>query len=289
MNPDQQSRIREIPNLIEHEEDPVKVAALATELNGLLSLEQRERILAKGPGVSDGAVPTPRNLQRVHMARPTVLLADDHTLVVEALKSFLSREFDIVGTVPNSTELLSVAARLNPDVIVLDIEMPGASGVLAGPQIKSLLPRTKLIVLTVTEDPHIAREAMRLWASGYVLKKAAGIDLIHAIHEVLHGRSYVTPSMAKQLQDAFASDPRPQRKPTLTPRQREVLQLLTEGCTMREAADQLHVAPRTIAFHKYRIMEEFGLKNKADLVKFAIREHLCANKFSDKPQIVAAM
>lgn len=285
MNPDQQSRIREIPNLIEHEEDPVKVAALATELNDLLSLEQRERILAKGPGVSGGAVPTPRNLQGVHMARPTVLLADDHTLVVEALKSFLSREFDIVATVPNGTELLSVAPRLNPDVIVLDIEMPSASGVIAGPQIKKLLPRTKLIALTVTEDPDIAREAMRLWASGYVLKKSAGIELIHAIHEALRGRSYVTPSMTKQLQDAFIRDPRPQHKSTLTPRQREVLQLLTEGCTMRQVADQLHVSLRTIAFHKYRIMEEFGLKNTADIVKFAIREHVCVNKFRDKPHM----
>jgi DNA-binding NarL/FixJ family response regulator len=208
------------------------------------------------------------------MARPGVLLADDHTLVLEAFKRLLEQEFNVVGTVTDGCELVSVAPQLKPDVIVLDIGMPGASGMVAGLELRKLLPRTKLIVLTMTEDPEIAREAMRLWASGYVIKKSGGTELIHAIREVLHDRTYVTPSVARQLEDAFIRDPRPDHKRELTARQREVLQLLAEGHTMREAADQLHVTTRTVAFHKYRIMEEFGLRTNSDLVRFAIRERV---------------
>jgi len=208
------------------------------------------------------------------MARPAVLLADDHTLVLEAFKKLLEPEFDIVGTVPDGCELLSIAPQLKPSVIVLDIGMPGTGGMVAGLELRKLLPRTKLIVLTMNEDLEIAREAMRLFASGYVLKKSGGTELIHAIREVLRGRSYVSPSIAQQLQEAFIRDPRPEHKRELTVRQREVLQLLAEGRTMREAANELHVTTRTIAFHKYRIMEEFGLRTNSDLVKFAIRERV---------------
>jgi DNA-binding NarL/FixJ family response regulator len=206
------------------------------------------------------------------MTRPGVLLADDHTLVLEAFKKLLEAEFDVVGTVTDAGELVSIAPKLKPSVIVLDLGMPGASGMIAGLQLKKLLPRTKLIVLTMNEDPEIAREAMRLWASGYVLKKSGGAELITAIREVLRGKSYLTPSVVRQLEDAFIRDPRPDHKRELTARQREVLQLLGEGLTMRQAADQLHVTTRTVAFHKYRIMEEFGLKTNSDLVRFAIRE-----------------
>jgi len=124
------------------------------------------------------------------------------------------------------------------------------------------------------EDPDLAREALRNWASGYLLKKSAASELIKAIREALRGRSYVTPKVAQRLQDEFVRDPRTARQKELTSRQREVLQLLAEGRTMKETADELHVTPRTIAFHKYRIMEDFGLKNNSDLVKFAIRERV---------------
>jgi DNA-binding NarL/FixJ family response regulator len=207
------------------------------------------------------------------MARPGILLADDHTLVLEAFKKLLEPEFDVVGTASDSHDLVSLAPKLKPDVIVLDIGMPGG-GIVAGGELKKLLPRTKLIVLTMNEDAEIAREAMRLWASGYVLKKAGSSELITAIREVLRDKTYLTPGIARRLEEAFIRDPRPEHKHELTTRQREVLQLLAEGCTMREAADQLHVTTRTVAFHKYRIMEEFGLQTNSDLVRFAIREHL---------------
>ena len=126
----------------------------------------------------------------------------------------------------------------------------------------------------MNEDPEIAVEAMRHWASGYLLKKSAGSELIKAIKEVLKGNSYVTPKVAQQLFDRFVRDPRPEYSAKLTSRQREVLQLLAEGKSMKEAANVLHITPRTIAFHKYRIMEEFGLRTNSDLMVFAIREHL---------------
>jgi DNA-binding NarL/FixJ family response regulator len=191
---------------------------------------------------------------------------------VEAFKRLLEPEFDILGTVSDGRALLSVAPESKPDVIVLDIGMPELNGMQAGSELKKLLPRTKLIVLTVNEDPEVAREALRHWASGYLLKKSAGSELVTAIREALRGRSYVTPRMAQRLQDQFVRDPRADRKRELTVRQREVLKLLAEGRTMKEVAEALHVTPRTVAFHKYRIMEDFGLKTNSDVVKFAIRE-----------------
>jgi len=208
------------------------------------------------------------------MGRPRILLADDHTLVLAAFRKLLEQDFEVVGAVSDGCELVSFAPQVKPDVIVLDIGMPGASGMVAGLELRKVLPRTRLIVLTMNEDAEIAREALRLWASGYVLKKSGGGELISAIREVLRGKTYVTPSIARQLEDAFIRDPRPDHKRELTARQREVLQLLAEGRTMRQAADRLHVTTRTVAFHKYRIMEEFGLKTNSDLVRFAIRERV---------------
>ena len=213
------------------------------------------------------------------MGRPRVLLADDHTLVLEAFGRLLEPEFEIVATVSNGRALLSVAPDSKPDVIVLDIGMPELSGMEAGLELKRLLPSTKLIVLTMSEDSEIAREALRHWASGYLLKKSAGSELIKAIREALRGRSYVTPKIAQRLEDEFIRDPRPDRKKELTSRQREVLQLLAEGRTMKETADELHVTPRTVAFHKYRIMEDFGLKTNSDLVRFAMKERIIPSIF----------
>jgi len=208
------------------------------------------------------------------MGRPRILLADDHTLVVEGFRKILEPEFEIAGVVSDGRALLTVALQQKPDVIVLDIGMPLVSGVDAGRELKRLIPRTKLIVLTMNEDADIAREALRRWASAYLLKKSAGAELINAVREVLKGRTYVTPRLAQQLMDRFVRDPRLCSTKELTPRQREVLHLLAEGRTMKETADLLHLTPRTIAFHKYRIMEEFGLKTNSDLVRFAIRERL---------------
>jgi DNA-binding NarL/FixJ family response regulator len=206
--------------------------------------------------------------------RPHILIADDHTLVVEAFKKLLEPNFDVVGTVSNGRDLLDVAPKLKPDVVLLDLGMPLLNGQDAGERLKALLPKAKLIVLTMNEDSEIAAAAIEKWASGFLLKNSAGTELVHAIKEVLKGKSYVTPRVAKKLLDRFVRDPRTERTKHLTSRQREVLQLLAEGLTMKEAADMLHVTPRTIAFHKYKIMDEFGLKTNSDLLRFAIKERL---------------
>jgi DNA-binding NarL/FixJ family response regulator len=208
------------------------------------------------------------------MRKPRVLLADDHTLIVEAFKKLLEPEFEIAGAVSNGRQLLQVAPQLKPDVILIDIGMPLLNGMDAGEQIKGLLPSAKLIVLTMNEDYELASKALGSWASGYLLKSSAGSELVHAIREALRGRTHVTPRIAQRREEEFIRDPRLDRVKNLTLRQREVLQLLAEGCSMKEAANQLTVATRTIAFHKYRIMEEFGLKTNSDLVRFAIKENL---------------
>ena len=208
------------------------------------------------------------------MGRPRILLADDHTLVAEGLRKLLESEFEIVGVAPDGRALLAVALRERPDVIILDIGMPLLNGIDAGRELKRLVPRTKLIVLTMNEDPDIAREALRQWASAYLVKTSAGSELIRAVREVLKGKSYATPQLAQKLMDVFVRDPRLGRTKELTPRQRDVLHLLAEGHTMKEMAALLHLTPRTVAFHKYRIMDEFGLKTNSDLVRFAIRQHI---------------
>jgi DNA-binding NarL/FixJ family response regulator len=209
------------------------------------------------------------------MWRPRVLLVDDHALILDAFKKLLEPEFEVVATVSDSESALSVAADLKPDIIVLDLGMPHMNGLVAGPEFKKRLPRTKLIVLTMNEDSDIARESLQSWASGYLLKKSAASELVKAIREALRGRTYVTPMTERQLQDEFIRDPDFDHKKALTNRQREVLKLLAEGRTMRETAVILHVTPRTIAFHKYKIMEDFGLKTNSDLVKLALREKVC--------------
>ena len=208
------------------------------------------------------------------MAKPRVLLADDHTLVVAAFIKLLEPEFEVVASVSDGRTLLAVAPQVKPDVAVIDIGMPLLNGMDAGRELKALLPRTKLIVLTMSEDYELAAAALHKWASGYLLKKSAGSELVKAIREVLKGNSYVTPQVAQRMFDDFVRDPRRDRVKTLTHRQREVLQLLAEGRAMKEVADLLHIATRTVAFHKYRIMEEFGLKTNSDLVRFAIKERV---------------
>jgi DNA-binding NarL/FixJ family response regulator len=211
------------------------------------------------------------------MARTRILIADDHTLVAEALKSLLEPEYQVVGLVNNGKSLLALAKETAPDVVLLDLGMPLFNGVDAGQALKKLLPKTKIIVITMNEDPEVASAALRSWASSYLLKKSASIELAQAISEVLRGHSYVTPSIAQKVMYEFIRDPNQRPAKKLTQRLRQVLQLLAEGYSMKEAAGVLNIAVRTIAFHKYRIMEDFGLKNNADLVRLAIREHLISD------------
>jgi DNA-binding NarL/FixJ family response regulator len=172
-----------------------------------------------------------------------------------------------VGTATNSKELVELASRLNPDLVILDRGLQDA-----GDQLKELLPNTKQIVLTMDEDYELEAASLERWVSGFPLKSPAGRKLILAIGQVLKGTSNITPGTPQKAFDRFLRDLRANPEKRLTPRQRDVLQLLGEGCTMREAAEVLHVTTRTIAFHKYKMMEAFGLKTNSDLFRFAIKE-----------------
>jgi len=210
------------------------------------------------------------------MVRPRLLLADDHTLVVEAFTKLLETEFEIAGTVTDGLSLLKEAPKLRPDVIILDLNMPQLNGMDAGRELKRLMPFTKIIVLTMSEDFELATQALRHWASAYLLKKSAASELVKAVREVLKGRTYVTPKVAQRLLEEFVRDPRPDQEKHLTKRQREVLQLLAEGHTMRQVGALLEISMRTVAFHKYQIMQEHGLKTQSDIVMFAIKQRIVA-------------
>ncbi len=208
------------------------------------------------------------------MSRPRVLIADDHKLLVEAFVNLLEKEAEIVGTVLDGRALLKEAPRLKPDIIVLDISMPKLTGLEAAQQIKQIMPEVKLIFLTMHEDPDLAVEAFRVGASGYLLKSSAASELFRAVQEVSRGRAYVTPLIAQGMLESFAEGTGPRRVSKLTARQREVLQLLAEGNTMKEVASILNIAPRTVAFHKYRMMETLGLKSNTELLRLAIEERI---------------
>ncbi len=208
------------------------------------------------------------------MTRPRIFLADDHTLLVDAFRKLLEPEFEIVGAASNGRDLLANAPDSRPDLVIVDLGLPLLNGMAAGRELKKLLPRTRILVVTVNEDSAVAHEALREWASGYLLKKSAAAELTYAIREILSGKSYVAPSVAKKLTEDFIRDPVTRTKGSLTPRQREVLQLLAEGRTMKEAANVLNLTTRTVAFHKYRIMEDFGMHSNSELYKLAIRERL---------------
>jgi DNA-binding NarL/FixJ family response regulator len=168
--------------------------------------------------------------------------------------------------------LLEISPKLNPDVVVADIGMPLMNGLEAGMRLKLLMPRIKLIFLTMNKDPDLALEAMRSGASGYLLKTSAAEELIRAIRLVLKGASYITPQLARGMDKAFINNPEGRgHARTLTPRQREVVQLLAEGKSMKQVASVLNVTQRTVAFHKYRAMGELNIETTAELIQFAVK------------------
>jgi DNA-binding NarL/FixJ family response regulator len=207
--------------------------------------------------------------------RPRVLLADDHTMLLEAFRGLLEPKCEIVGTAGDGRALLQLAAKTQPDVIVLDISMPRLNGIDACAQLRRRMPSVRLVFLTVNEDPDIAAEAIRLGASGYLLKNSASGELLTAIERALVGKTYITPLVTKgvPLGVFFRRATKPLTA-KLTMRQREVLQLLAEGRAMKEVADLLEVSPRTVAFHKYSIMEHLGVKTSAGLVQYALEHGL---------------
>jgi len=207
------------------------------------------------------------------MSKPRVLLADDHTLLLEAFQKLLADECEIVGVATNGRALVTAAATLRPDVIVVDVTMPLLNGIDAARQIKQTSPDVRIIFLTMNEDPNLAAEAFRAGASGYLLKRSAASELVTAIREVVKHRSYITPLVADGLVGSMLHGL--EIRPTsLTPRQREIVQLVSEGRSMKEVASILNIAPRTVAFHKYRIMEQLHLKTTAELIQYAIRNHI---------------
>jgi DNA-binding NarL/FixJ family response regulator len=210
--------------------------------------------------------------------RPRILIADDHTLVADLCRKVLETEFDVVGIVGNGRALVRAAVELTPDVIVVDIGMPVLNGLDGAEQVKEVLPAVKLLFLTMNGDPELAAEAFRRGASGYLLKTCAASELVVAVRDVLRGKSYMSRTLPKEAinylrrQDKKMVDD----DARLTERQREVLQLLAEGKVMKEIGGMLNMTTRTVAFHKYRIMEVLGAKSNADLVRYAVRKHLVA-------------
>lgn len=209
------------------------------------------------------------------MRRTSILLADDHTMTCEGLKRMLEPEFEVIACVKDGLALVKTATELKPDLVLVDVGMPLLNGLDAARELKKLMPRVKVIFLTMNPDPDVASEALKMGASGYLLKNSEGEELSIAVHHALHGTSYVTPQIRNAMEESFVRNPmalgRPKR---LSDRQREVLQMLAEGRQMREVADILHISLRTVRFHKHQIMEELGIKNNAELVQYAVKHSI---------------
>ena len=204
-----------------------------------------------------------------------VILADDHILMLDALRNLLEPEFEVVGTFADGRALVEAAPQLKPDVIVLDIGMPLMNGLSAGQRLKRLMPAAKLIYLTMNQDQDMAAEAFRLGANGYLLKHSAASELVDAIRQVVRGGSYVTPLMTEGVVGSLTNHFKKLKSTNyLTLRQKEVLQLLAEGRSMKEAAFILNVSPRTVAFHKYTMMDHLHIKTSAELVQYAMSSQL---------------
>jgi len=215
-----------------------------------------------------------RGIQYRYMPLPRVLLADDHALLLGAFEKLLATECDVVGQVSDGRALVAAAEELKPDVVILDISMPLLNGLEAGRQIKQRVRGVKRVFLTMNEDADLAAEAFRIGASGYLLKRSAASELLTAIREVMQGRSYVTPLITEGLVGSLQNSDDRSPGHELTARQREVLQLLAEGRSMKEVAGILNLTPRTVAFHKYRMMEQLKVKSTAELVQYAVKHHI---------------
>ena len=207
------------------------------------------------------------------MGKPRVLLADDHRIVLEGLRSLLQSEFEIVGEVEDGRTLVTETERLRPELVVADISMPNLNGIDAARQIKKIDARIRIVFLTMHADVTYAAGAFEAGASGYVLKHSAPQELISAMRAAIQGKTYVTPMIAGDLIGAFQSGAslKGELKAALSPRQREVLQLIAEGKSSKEVAAILRISTRTAEFHKYRIMEQLNIKTSAELVQYAVK------------------
>ena len=206
------------------------------------------------------------------MKRLRILLADDHSMVSAGFQKLLEPEYEVVGVVEDGRAVLKAAAELKPDMAILDVGMPLLNGLDAGRRLKAEMPEVKLIYLTMNSDPDFAKEALEIGASAYLLKNSLPSELLQAVRDVVKGKSYITPSITKALEEAFIRDPREASRPAhLTSRQREVLQMLAEGRGMKEIAGILNITHRTVRFHKAQIMEELGIRSHMELLQYAIK------------------
>jgi len=207
------------------------------------------------------------------MKKPQVLLADDHKIVAEGLRSLLEPEFEIVGTVEDGQALIATAEELRPDIAVVDITMPLLNGIEAVLRLKKIQEDIKVVFLTMHPDVAYAVSAFESGASGYVLKHSAPEELVTAIREALKGRTYVTPLIAGELMQSYKKGSHRERDilSQLTSRQRQVLQLLAEGRSTKDTATILNISTRTVEFHKYRMMDDLGIKTGADLIRYAVK------------------
>ena len=210
------------------------------------------------------------------MRKPRILLADDHSLVLEGFRRILEDQCEVVGTAEDGRALLEAASRLKPNVVLLDISMPLLNGIDATRHLKKISPDIKVIFVTMHADPAYLNEAFKAGASGYLLKRSAGTELIQAIQSVLGGNYYVTPLLTKGLVNSVIGEAPipPVRQSILTPRQREVLQLVAEGKAVKEIAQLLNISPKTVEFHKAQIMEQLDLRTTAELTKYAMAHGL---------------
>jgi DNA-binding NarL/FixJ family response regulator len=212
------------------------------------------------------------------MKRSRVLIADDHSMVIDGLRALLEPEYEVVGAVNDGRAVLPEVRRLQPDVVVIDISMPLLNGLDCARQLRDAGCTAKILILTMHPDATLAQEALAAGASGYVLKSSPGSELKAALRDVLGGRTYLSPAVTRDLneimgrmtsihQDVWAR---------LTPRQREVLQLLAEGKSHKEVANVLNISVKTAEYHKYAILDKLGLKTNAELVQYAIRHGIIA-------------
>lgn len=209
------------------------------------------------------------------MKRARILLADDQILLTEALTNLLEPQFEVVATVNDGRALIDVAAELKPDLIVLEVSLPSLNGFDAGYQLKKADPDLKLLYLTTKETPDTIAEAFRIGASGYLLKTSSTAELLNAIELGLRGDLYLAPGVSRDaIQTFLHNGTRRKRRTELTFRQREVLKLLAEGHSMKEVAFLLRITSRTVAYHKYRMMNIFDLRSTAALVRFAVTKQV---------------
>jgi len=210
--------------------------------------------------------------------RPRILIADDHVFLAELCKKLLEAEFDVIGIVTNGRAMVREASRLKPDVILVDVGMPILNGLDAGQQVKKSCQSIKLLYLSMKNDPEIVAEAFRRGASGYLLKTCTSSQLVIAVRDILRGKTYMSSTLPRETIGFLRRQSPPSSKDPrrLTERQREVLQLLAEGKVMKEVGAILNMTTRTVAFHKYRMMERLGVTTNAELVRYAVESHIVA-------------